>query len=40
LEHSGVAVHLVEGNKENIKVTTPGDLLFAEWLLSKSRPVE
>lgn len=35
VEHSGEVIHLVEGNKENIKVTSPDDLLFAEWLLTR-----
>jgi len=26
-------VSLVEGNRENIKITTPGDLLLAEMLI-------
>lgn len=30
IEHSGVAVHLVMGNRENIKITFPEDLLIAE----------
>lgn len=37
VEHSGEVIHLVEGNKENIKVTSPDDLLFIEWLLSRSK---
>lgn len=35
LESSGVPVHLVEGSYENIKVTTPEDLTFAEAILRK-----
>jgi len=34
VEASGVAIHLVEGNEENIKITTPSDLFLAEILLS------
>jgi 2-C-methyl-D-erythritol 4-phosphate cytidylyltransferase len=30
---SGETVHLVEGNSENIKITTPFDLKVAETLL-------
>jgi len=33
LENSGTAIHLVEGNRENIKITTAADLLIAEALL-------
>lgn len=29
LEKTGVTIHLVEGNKENIKITAPQDLLIA-----------
>lgn len=32
LERTGEAVFLAEGNKENIKITTPDDLLVAETL--------
>ena len=32
-EHAGNKVHLVMGNVENIKITTPSDLLFAEAIL-------
>ncbi|MBX7095366.1 MAG: 2-C-methyl-D-erythritol 4-phosphate cytidylyltransferase, partial [Flavobacteriales bacterium] len=31
----GVQIHLVEGNKENIKITSPFDLQLAELLLPK-----
>lgn len=34
-EKAGFRIHLVEGNRENIKITTPVDLVFAEALLSK-----
>ncbi|GAB4130532.1 MAG: 2-C-methyl-D-erythritol 4-phosphate cytidylyltransferase [Raineya sp.] len=30
LEFSGKKIHLIEGNYENIKITTPEDLIFAE----------
>ena len=32
-EFSGEKIHLVEGNRENIKITTPQDILIAEVLL-------
>ena len=35
-EHAGFKVNLVEGNPENIKITQPSDMDFAEFLLSKS----
>ncbi len=35
LEQTGVVINLVEGNSENIKITTPTDLKMAESLLSK-----
>lgn len=34
LEASGEAIHLVEGNVENIKITSPHDLLLAAALLN------
>ena len=34
VESNGTQVVLVDGNRENIKITTPGDLLIAEALLS------
>ncbi len=34
-EHSGVKVHLVEGNRENIKITFPEDLQIAELFLKR-----
>jgi len=36
VEHAGIAVHLVMGNRENIKITYPEDLRIAELFL-KSR---
>ncbi len=33
VEKTGQKITLVEGNKENIKITTPHDLLFAEALM-------
>lgn len=35
VEAAGFAIHLVEGNRDNIKITTPEDLHRAEWLLSQ-----
>lgn len=35
-EKAGFKIHLVEGNRENIKITTPVDLIMAEAILSKS----
>lgn len=34
VEHSGNAVHLVLGNRENIKITFPEDLMIAELFLN------
>ena len=34
-EHAGFDINLIEGNYENIKITTPEDLLWAEVILSK-----
>lgn len=33
LEKMGIAIHLVEGNYRNIKITTPEDMLVAEVLI-------
>ena len=33
LENSGETIHLVEGNRENIKITFPEDLLLAQSIL-------
>jgi 2-C-methyl-D-erythritol 4-phosphate cytidylyltransferase len=35
LESTGEKIHLVDGNRENIKITTPFDLEIAESILSK-----
>ena len=35
VETTGKSICLIEGNLENIKITTPIDLLTAEWLLKK-----
>ncbi|MBL0047474.1 MAG: 2-C-methyl-D-erythritol 4-phosphate cytidylyltransferase [Bacteroidetes bacterium] len=35
LEAAGGAINLVEGNVENIKITNPADLIFAEQLITK-----
>ncbi|MBR1932812.1 MAG: 2-C-methyl-D-erythritol 4-phosphate cytidylyltransferase [Prevotella sp.] len=37
VEAYGHSVTLVDGNRENIKITTPGDLLMAESLLAVNR---
>lgn len=37
VENMGVPIHLVEGNRENIKITTPFDLKLAELLLDEGR---
>jgi 2-C-methyl-D-erythritol 4-phosphate cytidylyltransferase len=34
VEYSGETIHLVEGNRENIKITTPLDLMIAEVLMN------
>jgi 2-C-methyl-D-erythritol 4-phosphate cytidylyltransferase len=34
VEANGQAIHLVEGNRENIKITTPEDLKLAELFIS------
>lgn len=36
LESSGETIHLVEGNPENIKITSPFDLILAEALVNKA----
>ncbi len=36
VEHNGTAVHLVLGNRENIKITFPEDLLIAELFLKNN----
>ncbi len=38
LEASGERVYLTDGNKENIKITSPSDRLIAEALLSGNSP--
>ncbi len=37
LEAAGEKINLVEGNRENIKITTPQDLIIAEALMQKKR---
>lgn len=34
VERTGMTINLVEGNRENIKITTPEDLLFSKAILS------
>ncbi|RZS96385.1 2-C-methyl-D-erythritol 4-phosphate cytidylyltransferase [Cecembia calidifontis] len=36
-EHQGWQVHLIAGNPENIKITTPEDMEFADFLIGKKR---
>lgn len=36
VEASGQIVHLTNGNKENIKITTPDDLIYAEALIARN----
>jgi len=38
VEHAGHEITLVEGNPENIKITTPNDLRFAAVLLAEIKP--
>jgi len=35
LETYGESINLVEGSRENIKITLPSDLRYAEWLISE-----
>ena len=37
VEESGHAVKIIEGSYKNIKITTPGDLLKAEFILDKEQ---
>ncbi|MDO4190759.1 MAG: 2-C-methyl-D-erythritol 4-phosphate cytidylyltransferase [Bacteroidales bacterium] len=37
VENAGFPIHLVEGNIENIKITTPTDLMTAEAVMKKGR---
>ena len=37
VEAMGVNIALIEGERGNIKITTPDDLEYAEWLLSRER---
>ncbi len=34
VECTGIKINLVEGNRENIKITTPTDLIFAEMIIN------
>ena len=34
-EHAGVCVHVAEGSEENLKLTTPDDILVAESILKR-----
>jgi 2-C-methyl-D-erythritol 4-phosphate cytidylyltransferase len=35
MERLGIPVKVVQGSEENIKITTPHDLEYAEFLLGK-----
>jgi 2-C-methyl-D-erythritol 4-phosphate cytidylyltransferase len=35
VEAMGVNIALVEGERSNIKITTPDDMEYAEWLLHR-----
>jgi 2-C-methyl-D-erythritol 4-phosphate cytidylyltransferase len=35
VEANGVAIHLVDSNEENIKITTPNDLKIAELFIQE-----
>ena len=35
VESLGHSISLVEGERTNIKLTTPDDLAFAEWLIAR-----
>lgn len=35
-EAAGAKIHLVEGDKDNIKITTPGDMIIADTLIKAS----
>ena len=37
MEHSGQAVHIIQGDKMNIKITTAEDMALAEYYASKKR---
>lgn len=37
MERTGVPVKIIEGSEDNIKITTPGDLELARFLLNKGR---
>lgn len=37
VERMGVAITLIEGERTNLKLTTPEDMEWAEWLLQRER---
>ncbi|MDF2159057.1 2-C-methyl-D-erythritol 4-phosphate cytidylyltransferase [Algoriphagus sp. CAU 1675] len=39
-EHQGWQVNLIAGNPENIKITTPEDMEYAEFLISRRKKAE
>lgn len=34
VEYAGHSIHIIDGNRENVKITTPQDLWFAETILN------
>ncbi len=36
-EAAGIAIHLVEGDYENVKITTPEDVIFADAILKERK---
>lgn len=38
VEQMGVPVHIVSGKANNIKLTTPEDIAFAEYMIQRSQP--
>lgn len=39
VERLGYSVAVVDGSEDNIKLTTPNDLLLSEWILSRRDPL-
>jgi len=39
VEEAGFAVHLVDGNEENLKITSPNDLFVAEAYLNRDKNI-
>lgn len=40
VEKAGFQIHMVEGNTENIKITTPADMIIAEAFILSGRTIE